>query len=636
MTASQDLLSGNASPQAQPPASSSPAAAATADLPIWPAEYIDLQRFNALVGDESVLKWVGLPVDDMSRFFHKQVILDDETILDQPTIQVPGYIGIADALEVTDPQGHTVSGHADMAQVLDRYGLLICTYQWNKERYGIPIDTRQQIDPEILQEAFGKNEAHHAGALVPARRPNAAGEMIASFGALNEPDYYHDGMYGKDGFVAVAQRLVFPKFVSSRQARGYTDSIMCWMELLNPFIQFPKNYNGGDPTRVADRATLKELLRNGALAILGDEVAIAFLNAPINKTYCAEFIYVGLNSVVFPFNLQGLTTVLDGDEAKAQAILAMQVKHNNREANIISEKTRNPEFKAFNILMPVVPPDLPPLDTLLRQHGQKVDANSLPLPALRISQVIRRAFHTILPRYQDSRRPQRDGILGAISQLWQTIGFWLRMMFPPQQTEMDKKLAAAQISVLNSIEPMLLQQLGLEDMPPDNPKLAAVRQFSELVKQQLQKPFANYDDFSRVIDFIMAKVDEQLVGAGDRARFVPPRIYVDLGQNDDAHLPKGWGFRLETIGALVAKRVISPPEKRIPVVPRILQLSRPAMRGDDVSIVQGAMLRAGIELQADGIFGPATEQAVTLFQSQHGLDVTGVVGPQTRAKLGLV
>ncbi|NWF61155.1 MAG: hypothetical protein HXY43_18335 [Fischerella sp.] len=38
---------------------------------------------------------------------------------------------------------------------------------------------------------------------------------------------------------------------------------------------------------------------------------------------------------------------------------------------------------------------------------------------------------------------------------------------------------------------------------------------------------------------------------------MPPRIYVDLGQNDgDENLPKGWGFRLETVGALIHRGAI--------------------------------------------------------------------------------
>lgn len=171
---------------------------------LWPSEQIDVPRFNVLFGDEAALHGVGQPVDNMSRLFVKRVILDDSTTLDVATIKVPGFIGIFDGLQVKDPAGNSVSGHADIARFLARDGLLLCTYQWHKERYGVPIDTRQPPDPAVMMEAFLKNEEPHAGILVPAQRPDASGNQIESFASMNEPSHYHQGMFGEDGFVAVA------------------------------------------------------------------------------------------------------------------------------------------------------------------------------------------------------------------------------------------------------------------------------------------------------------------------------------------------------------------------------------------------------------------------------------------------
>lgn len=61
-------------------------------------------------------------------------------------------------------------------------------------------------------------------------------------------------------------------------------------------------------------------------------------------------------------------------------------------------------------------------------------------------------------------------------------------------------------------------------------------------------------------------------------------------------------------------------------------------RGPGVAAVQTGLnsaLQPSPQLQADGVFGPKTAQAVRSFQQRRGLGADGVVGPQTAAALGL-
>ena len=56
-------------------------------------------------------------------------------------------------------------------------------------------------------------------------------------------------------------------------------------------------------------------------------------------------------------------------------------------------------------------------------------------------------------------------------------------------------------------------------------------------------------------------------------------------------------------------------------------------RGNEVLALQNALGLTGEE--ADGVFGPATKEAVTKFQGSKGLSPDGVAGPSTLAALGL-
>lgn len=72
-------------------------------------------------------------------------------------------------------------------------------------------------------------------------------------------------------------------------------------------------------------------------------------------------------------------------------------------------------------------------------------------------------------------------------------------------------------------------------------------------------------------------------------------------------------------------------------VARVLRLTDPPMRGDDVRNVQRVLVAwyPSLKLAVDGVYGSATAAAVSELQRRSGLDVDGAVGPLTLAVLGL-
>ena len=70
---------------------------------------------------------------------------------------------------------------------------------------------------------------------------------------------------------------------------------------------------------------------------------------------------------------------------------------------------------------------------------------------------------------------------------------------------------------------------------------------------------------------------------------------------------------------------------------RLLYLTSPNLRGDDVAELQTRLSRLGFDCgKVDGIFGPIASEAVSSFQANCGLSEDGIFGQQTLLALDRV
>lgn len=77
---------------------------------------------------------------------------------------------------------------------------------------------------------------------------------------------------------------------------------------------------------------------------------------------------------------------------------------------------------------------------------------------------------------------------------------------------------------------------------------------------------------------------------------------------------------------------VTQPQPQPPAVPTTTL--KPGDHGPAVVELQRALAHVGYSVgTVDGVYGPATTQAVTRFQQSHGLTADGVAGPQTLAAL---
>jgi N-acetylmuramoyl-L-alanine amidase/Putative peptidoglycan binding domain len=73
-----------------------------------------------------------------------------------------------------------------------------------------------------------------------------------------------------------------------------------------------------------------------------------------------------------------------------------------------------------------------------------------------------------------------------------------------------------------------------------------------------------------------------------------------------------------------------PPSGNVPAWPgRYLTLTNPMMQGADIEQWQAQMAHRGWTIGVDGYYGPQSEGVCISFQSEKGLNIDGVVGPET-------
>jgi N-acetylmuramoyl-L-alanine amidase len=63
------------------------------------------------------------------------------------------------------------------------------------------------------------------------------------------------------------------------------------------------------------------------------------------------------------------------------------------------------------------------------------------------------------------------------------------------------------------------------------------------------------------------------------------------------------------------------------------ELLKKGSEGPEVESIQRDLASLGYVIAADGVFGDATDAAVRLCQKENGVDVDGIVGPETRAAI---
>jgi uncharacterized protein (TIGR02594 family) len=191
---------------------------------------------------------------------------------------------------------------------------------------------------------------------------------------------------------------------------------------------------------------------------------------------------------------------------------------------------------------------------------------------------------------------------------------------------------------------------GVEERAPVQNGLAAL-----LGGRMLKR--GDEDETVRTVQVALAKLGYSLQGTGFFGNATEAAIkdfQAKRGLEVDGvmgpNTAKAIDTAIERAEELAAGIIVDVPPLATPAVPKPLQERAPGPatavakpiaplvgqkmlqigdQSDTVRAVQLVLARLGYSLKATGYFGGATDTAVTHFQSTHGLEIDGVVGPET-------
>jgi hypothetical protein len=355
-------------------------------------------------------------------------------------------------------------------------------------------------DPSVMKEDFKLQDTHIEVVVGVEKAEHGQAGAIT----LNNPQGYEEGRFGNKTYSMVFMRPTFPSYVNAEQKAEYEKNIVAAAVMFNAVTDFPGDYNGGDPLAANSVETYKVYTEQAIKAATGDQAAQAWFKDPANQVYCAEFAYLSLSSVVDPLTASNLVPRI-GQELW-DAFVAEVDKHNRgvdefqETGNLPSAENTssfvelNSNKRAAMIRINLPSDSLQPMGSLSPNPD---DNSKLALKWMTMSDIVRQFMRTHLPRE----------ILG-------------------------EQMAPVQGAVLAKMKPGLLEQMGMDQMPEDDPRRVAVEALFAQIVQVVSTPYENYAAFQAALEPYAAQA-AQITGPRDSAgsgAFVPPSLYHVVAQ----------------------------------------------------------------------------------------------------------
>ena len=361
---------------------------------------------------------------------------------------------------------------------------------------------------DAMKEHF-KLQDTHIELVVGVTRGGVPGAIT-----LNNPQSYEDGRFGNDHYPMIFVKPDYPDYLDVMQAAQFNDNIRTMMAAFNTVSNFPSDYNGGDPLAAHTVDRVKEHTTNMVKAITGDEEAKAWFKDPLHQIYCAELAHVATSAgVSVPLNAATMVPMV-GQETW-DAFVAEVNKHNA--ARIELEK-ENEYYEA-----------------LLDNNQQVITDAGIELSAFVTGNDNKLVALVELTLAAEDLQPAAEygGVKAAEDRtklafqpmtMADIVEQFLRTHVPRET--LGESMAPVQGQMLTKMKPGLLEAMGMDKLPEEDPRRVAVNGLFDQLVQVISVQYGNYDEFRAALAPLMAAA-RKVTGPRDdtgTGYFVPPSL----------------------------------------------------------------------------------------------------------------
>jgi hypothetical protein len=390
---------------------------------------------------------------------------------------------------VTDASGNPIArGDAHIARYFPPGEIGIGVMHHRPEHRVLDLS---QAQASQMKEHF-KFQDTHIEIVVGVVRDGEAGVIT-----MNNPQTYQNGRFGAAGYVPFFLRPDYPEYLTPDLVRLFRDNIRTMVVGFNAVSNFPGDYNGGDPLAANSPERVVEHTAMMVRAITGDAEARAWFEDPAHQIYCAELAHVSFSAgLIVPLNASTMVPLVGQDVWDEFARLV--AAHNAGESTPFT--SMNDNRYASLVELALAPEDLEPASTY---SGDPADAQRLAFQPMTMADIVEQFIRAHLPREQ-----------------------------------MGEQLAPVQGAVLQQMRPGLLETMGMDQLPDNDPRKVAVNALFDQIVQVVSTQYPSYQDFRTALAPLMDQA-RTMTGPRDETGtglFVPPSTMHVIAQG---HHPGG-------------------------------------------------------------------------------------------------